>query len=207
MKKQLIIFTIALFCVSVLVFFISSCNKEDVATNKGAAPVKPSSRDIDGHELRMGLIALSPSEQRLAFEEFSSEEKVAVWLDKLDGVLALSGWTSAQIDLIEDLRDQVNEELWSDNSTVHQNFVNNFHDDWKNDALHEFTFDELGWIVATLDDYASGPYTPPSSEECDCSVKSDWCPVWSECFLTSCITTAHGCGTIWVYKCTGECDY
>ena len=41
---------------------------------------------------------------------------------------------------------------------------------------------------------------------CECSTKSDWCPISGYCKGGNCRETTSGCGTLWSYPCDGMCQ-
>jgi hypothetical protein len=154
----------------------------------------------------MALILLSSDQQRQIFNQKSNEVKKAMWEDKINTVLRTLQLNETQRNLLLSLKNQLSPDLWVENSTIEQVFKNNFHDDWVTQAKSTFDYLQLASIVNTLEDVAAGPFADPNSD-CDCSLRSDWCPINFECKSTNCNVSGHGCGTLWTYSCRGNCDF
>ncbi|MCU0433269.1 MAG: bacteriocin fulvocin C-related protein [Bacteroidia bacterium] len=204
MKTYLILPGITLFLLSL---FWTGCSKnEQVDSSATPEPVNNSSENIDGHAERMALIVLSSDQQRQVFNQKSNEIKEAMWEDKINTVLLTVPLNSTQLNLLLSLKSQLSPDLWLENSAIEEAFQNNFHDNWVTQAKSAFDYMQLASIVNTLEDVTAGPFADPNSE-CDCSLRSDWCPVNFECKRTNCTVNAHGCGTFWVYSCRGNCEF
>lgn len=50
----------------------------------------------------------------------------------------------------------------------------------------------------------NGP-SATSAADCTCSRGSDWCAAGMRCDASPCTATEWGCGTLWMYPCTGDC--
>jgi hypothetical protein len=185
----------------------SGCNKNE-PTNFQATPETVSSNreNIDGHTERMALTALPSDQQRLVFNQKSNEVKEAMWEDKINTVLLTVQLNETQRNLLISLKSQLSPDLWIENSPIEQSFKNNYHDSWVSQAKSAFDYLQLASIVNTLEDLATAPFADPNSE-CDCSLRSDWCPINFDCKRTSCNVSAHGCGTLWTYSCRGNCEF
>lgn len=204
--KQLLCAAIAT-ALSIGLFF-TSCEKQTEAESLKQPVSSQVNRSQSGAEIRAHILTLSPTSQRSYFESLSGSDKVAVWLDKIESVKNLSGWSENQVALLDSFELSIVAGIWDVNSEQEYQFVNVFLPNWLEDAEQEFTRNQLGWTIATLDDYdPSGPFSPPNSDDCDCSVSDDWCPQSFTCKLTNCATSAHGCGTLWVRSCRGECGF
>lgn len=51
---------------------------------------------------------------------------------------------------------------------------------------------------------ASGP-SAATAADCSCSHGSDWCPAGMYCNASPCTATESGCGTMFIWPCTGDC--
>lgn len=204
LQKQFISKITALVLVSILVQACSRQQKESFPKDQAAITQK----HIDGHAERMAILELPSTAQKVVFEQKTGPVKVAIWQDKLNQVISHGGWNASQLAYIDQARIQLHAELWTTGSVQETDFMTRFHDSWVSNAKQAFDENQLGWIIATLDDYTpSGPVTNPDVDDCDCSFSSDWCPGSSYCQGSNCGQTGHGCGMFWVYKCKGECSY
>ncbi|WP_147268023.1 bacteriocin fulvocin C-related protein [Spongiactinospora rosea] len=76
-------------------------------------------------------------------------------------------------------------------------------------AIEAFGREEARALLATLG--PAGPVSPPGSATCGCSTQDDWCATGSSCrgcancSYCACTCTASGCGTLWRYRCNGNC--
>ncbi len=195
-------------CATAIVVTFGSCSKTGNSSPQAVVLPKLNKDGINGNAERMAIIALETrSEQVIAFNAKSDAVKAAIWDDKLVTAINTGGLNTAQITMLEDLRDQITPDLWVENSSARNTYINSYHDTWVSNALGEFDENLLGHIVGSLEDIGvpSAPYTTGEGD-CECSVKSDWCDMGRTCKTHNCNNLAHGCGTIWVYKCVGICQ-
>lgn len=195
-------------CATAIVATFGSCSKTGNPSPQAVVLPKLNKDGINGNAERMAIIALDTrSEQIIAFNAKSDAVKAAIWDDKLVTAINSGGLSATQIAMLEDLRDQITSDLWVENSSARNAYIDSYHDTWVSNALGEFDENLLGLIVGSLEDIGdpSAPYVGGSGD-CECSVSSDWCDLGRDCKIdNTCDVTAHGCGTIWVYKCKGMC--
>jgi hypothetical protein len=187
--------------------FFTSCEKEINVQSNTAPSVTANIKELTGAELRQALLLLGPIEQRNSFNASSANSKYLVWKDKLEQVLSLNSLTTGQRTSIESIYNELCPEIFIDDSDKQGDFQNRFEPNWSIGARQQFEQDAIASIVSSLEDFdPSGPVLPPNTDDCDCSPTSDWCPYQFTCMLTSCAPLVRGCGTLWTYKCKGECQ-
>ncbi|MCW3071144.1 MAG: hypothetical protein JWO44_1034 [Bacteroidetes bacterium] len=207
MKKQLLIITLA---VSVIV---SACQKapktEATVGAKEELKFELNTKTNDALQLRMDLIKYPPDVQKAFFNSLNPHQKAMIWENKLDQAISYAGWNEYQVQLLNELKDNISPDLYSNNATL---FRDQVQPEWLERAKGQFVFDDLMKIVSVLDDYTPGIIVggggTSNKKDCNCSVKSDWCStaLHQSCQITNgCNDSAHGCGTLWVYGCKGEC--
>lgn len=202
-------FMLLMCCTTAIVATFVSCSKTGNPSPQTIATPKLNKEGINGNAERMAIVALDTrSEQIIAFNAKSDAVKAAIWDDKLVTAINSGGLSATQITMLEDLRDQLTPDLWVENSTARETYLNSFHDTWVSNALGAFDENLLGHIVGSLEDIGN-PSAPYNSDEgdCECSVKSDWCDLGRTCKSHNCNSLAHGCGTMWIYKCVGVCQF
>jgi hypothetical protein len=148
---------------------------------------------------------------RSQFSKFSPETKATLWrahiLKHLEGSL-----TVEQRLALESVVPYLGNEAYrkgtpeSDNARIGLTALNA--------ELHRvFTREEGAIIFDRIDTDVWDRYTPMFivnarffEGSCGCSTSSDWCGSHSVCNGGGCTaTTDGGCGTLWLYNCTGTC--
>ncbi|MCE2772414.1 MAG: bacteriocin fulvocin C-related protein [Bacteroidetes bacterium] len=200
LKKISGIFTV------IAMLFFTSCEK-DINVQSNSLPIASgSSKELSGAELRQALLLLGPIEQRNAFNASSANSKYLIWKDKLDQVLSINSITTGQRSSIESIYNELSPEIFVEDSDKQGDFQNRFEPNWSMGARQQFEQNAIASIVSSLEDFdPSGPVLPPNTDDCDCSLQSDWCPYQFTCMVDVCSPTVRGCGTLWTYKCKGNC--
>ncbi len=167
---------------------------------------------------------LSEGEQKGAFRNLDSQAKVNLWQEKFQEVFQTYSLNADQAALLGRLQSLVTPVLYefSEEGLKQRRQVEEFQS-----LLEEvFTKRDLRNIVATLnpvyesipDELAGNEHLapvnppPPSTivvEKCNCHVTSDWCSFGQKC-MGMCHTddpgwSSIGCGTLWIFDCTGHC--
>ncbi|MGL5892841.1 MAG: bacteriocin fulvocin C-related protein [Bacteroidia bacterium] len=186
-----------------------NCAKEDTLSSGATTQTYSQSRNgIDGHAERIALIGMNAEQQRQVFSTKTAAEKAAIWLDKLNTTLLTGNLSTDQKNVIISLRDQICTDLWVENSASLSSFQTNFHNGWLAVALQHFDEQTLANIVNTPDDYLTpGPWASQGGSDCECNTTSDWCPINMYCKSSNCNQFIFGCGSMWVYRCRGNCDF
>jgi hypothetical protein len=188
-----------------------NCTKEETIATGGtetAQTYSQSRNGIDGHSERMALVGINSELQRQIFNTKTAAVKSAIWMDKLNTTLLTGNLSQNQRNVLISLRDQICNDLWVENSASTISFQTNFHNNWLTLALQYFDEQTLANIVNTPDDYLTpGPYASPNTGDCECNTTSDWCPINMYCKTSSCNQFVFGCGSMWIYRCRGNCDF
>lgn len=157
------------------------------------------------------------------YRAFTPQQKIKFWQDKLQEVKQLS-WSKEELAHIKKVEDFINshteyfEKRLSDEQLDN---LDNFAYEWQ-----EYAIKNLGWskdicraIIGTGNKVkntqgeiiASATSNSNSriarSEDCDCSVNSDWCTGGWYCKETNCTESDWGCGTLLLHDCTGNCHW
>ncbi len=165
------------------------------------------------------ILKLDPSIQVPVFRAFSSDQRLGVWLNRIDQILLL-GWTEKERLHLIDLRKSLTAERFSDEvvrDTEKFQKIKNYEKEWVNYGINE-----LGWTKAMIGNMFARIDTPnekinnlkngnlnPSivdPHECKCSTYDDYCPVLGSCISGGCIITSWGCGLLFGYMCNGNCS-
>jgi len=158
--------------------------------------------------LRLDLIKKSPSEISEAFNLLSPEQQRNIWRDRL--ISESNFYTGEKKEYL-----QVLAKLQRVSSTFNPQNA-------KTKCIELFGGIEAKRILTTLylpneKQYINARLmVPDPNEKCDCSAISDWCDFqlnsgqpnedW-ECKMLGCQPNgAFGCGTMFLYRCEGQCD-
>jgi hypothetical protein len=202
------------------VFVITSCSYHDLQYSCDPeidAWTKANIQAIQAMN-RTDFLSLDYAHQKGAYEAMKPEQRVQIWVTKLEDVLKLD-WTEQ-----ESIHLKTVLELIKTNSDV-------FSKERTQEAFDEFEIalykwkehakEVLGWdkdlgnaLIATPQEMnadktiKSGLGTIPSksgSFDCECSSKSNWCSNDYNCYTTNCEGSSLGCGNLWLYGCNGIC--
>lgn len=162
--------------------------------------------------LRQALInAGSKDEALIIYENYSNAEKAIVWTDKIDQVIGLNNWNSDQLDLLNNLKNQINAGIFELNSTSFTNF-HNWANTWKTQAVLKFEVAQLRFMVTLIHDYSTDYIGGGSStQDCNCTSGSDYCDgiiitTGDACNGKLSCTQKQGCGLFWSWPCNGLCQ-
>lgn len=211
--KKIIFYSLMPFLMAVC--FLFSCDKK---TKTEFEPVlrdrKTSfnSENANITQMRQDLLSFDLNIQKQLFNSLPPEKKAMLWDDKLSQVLSENNFSTYQKALIEDLKRQINENIYVVGSDEEVAFKDVFLVQWTVKAKGQFVFDELMAIITLLDDYHQnkiivGGGTGDRYDDCECSTKSDWCNFGMTCRIKNCNDSAHGCGTLWTFACRGMCGW
>lgn len=175
------------------------------------------------------LISYPLEYQKGVFEAASPEQRYGFWIEKFKRILALK-WTSPENDYILKLQNTMQVDWFKDGiDSAKFSEIDKFLKDWVSEGFknQQMSLEMLHAIAGRIDyevdsihdrllatnfsKYGGGVYSGGSTsvtsitKDCTCSSESDWCPSILECKGDICEETSHGCGTIWIYKCTGNC--
>ncbi|MCL2098312.1 MAG: bacteriocin fulvocin C-related protein [Bacteroidales bacterium] len=220
-----------LIAATVIMLHVSACSKElvyscDPETNEW---VKENFEAIQ-QMTRADLLPLSGIKQRGCFRAFTPEQRYNAWIDKLVQVRNLN-LRFDQIQHIDALMVKMRVSWFDEKAREDAKLsaeINDFLEQWVNGAYQlGWSKNEIGRIVALLEDVEkeddtiilrNGTYEYVADFEregsgggggnkpgCNCSLSDDWC-FGSYCDRFLCEQTSHGCGTLWMKKCTGRCS-
>ena len=195
-------------CLYVSAFVFTGCSKEEAGLNV-------ISRDKDqisiGQARRAELLKLSPDQQRVTFGTFAPEVQSYVWKFRMSQVLSQK-WTKEQEQHLLVLYSYLTPELFRAPNQDDGELLN----EWIGKAK-QILPKELAFALTYLDDLPQNSssngrtefYELPMKPSCKCSISWDYCGTFSTCRAVSggCDDTARGCGTFWLYKCTGRCQF
>lgn len=222
MKKILILFV-------TIILAVSSCQKTDntYSCDPGInAWVKSNLPEINKMN-RNDLIFKTPSVQKAIFRAFSPNQKLQLWIDKIDEVMELN-WSEQEQMHILTLRASLKEEWFSnefitDSTKVKQ--LRLFLKGWCVEGIEKFGWSKtlIGNMIARTERLTDSQGTLETNElgsvnispksiapppSCNCSRSDDWCPQvggYGSCGAASCTESSWGCGTLWTAACTGIC--
>lgn len=181
-----------LFLIAIVLF---SCETE--STNLG----------LKTESLRKDLIKMQPSELREAFNSLTPEQQRDVWRDRLISESDFyTGEKKEYLQLIAKLQ-RISPNFDPQNAKT--KCIELFGDEAKRILTTLYLPNEKQYLNARL-------MVPDPNEKCDCSLISDWCDFqlnsgqpnedW-ECKSLGCQPNgAFGCGTMFLYRCEGQCD-
>ena len=153
--------------------------------------VAPAKARLDETELAYdSLSASTMSARREAFGGFSPEKRAALWRLHLTKALKRNDLTNEQRDLIAGV---INAPNLSDHAYLSQ-LTGEINEIFPKRVGREI-FERLG-----------GPehqHHASITSACSCSQYSDWCA--TRCGAAICIQSDSGCGTLWMWACTGIC--
>ena len=155
------------------------------------------------------------------YRAFSPKQKIKFWKDKLHEVEKLN-WSKEELAHIKKVENFINS---------HTDYFEGRLSDEQLDNLDRFAYQwqdyaikDLGWskeicrsiigtgnkvkntqgeLIVPIANYSNSRIT--KTEDCDCSVYSDWCGFGYYCKDTDCDGSDFGCGFIWLHDCTGNC--
>jgi len=174
---------------------------------------------------REDIIVKNNPVQIAIFRAFSSQQRLQVWLDKLDEVVKLD-WSTEEKAHIMSIRNALKEEWFSDEfrkDSVKFQPVNLFEKDWCLEGIKKFGWTQqlitsmVGRLEKLIDKQgnlkvvilkSANVAVETSAEGCTCNVAWDMCggPFGiSSCHSTSCTQSPWGCGMLFGYYCDGEC--
>jgi hypothetical protein len=212
MKKVFISLAGAIILTAVTLFSCKKTIEKKDVSKLGSYKSYFDSENMDIRSMRHEIVALSLDVQKQIFNSLSAEKKALLWHDKLSQVLSDNKFTDYQEQLLKLIDDKISEGVYVVGSDEETSFKEVFHSDWLNKAKGQFVFDELMMIISKLDDYDQnkiliGGGVGDRFDDCECSVKSDWCSFGMSCKIQHCNDSAHGCGTLWTYACRGMCGW
>ena len=155
------------------------------------------------HELRMSITRLDPSLQRKVFRAQSAEVKSDIWKDKFENILSHE-WSPAQLKMINELKEEMAPQLFVEGSAENLNFAKNFSPRWKERLKVAFGPELAENLFGRLENMGVAQRAIVGDPDCACSKNDDWC-IGKTCTVGGCNTQNWGCGTIWIYYCTGIC--
>lgn len=159
---------------------------------------------------RSQLMQYDINYQRAIYRSLSATVRMSLWQDKVQNVLSTANFNPTQILLINQLTSNFDTIYFDDDTTNDASFIS-FYNNFIVQARLSFTKQQYFQSFGHLGDYSGGiPYTPTgSTTDCGCSRKSDWCSAFTigddKCTEVSCYLKNSGCGTLWRFKCDGEC--
>jgi hypothetical protein len=164
--------------------------------------------------LRQALIDVGNKDAAvLIYNGYSPIEKKAVWVDKIDQVLALNLWNENQIQVLVSLKNQIEPNIFVNNSKEAVDFQI-WSSTWKANALLSFEISKLRFIVTLVSDYDPA-FKPKEGEEgapnCNCASGDDYCggiiiSTGDICNSKLKCTSVSGCGLFWRHSCNGTCQ-
>ncbi|MGM9568920.1 MAG: bacteriocin fulvocin C-related protein [Phascolarctobacterium sp.] len=211
----------------VMSFLLSSCNQEQIYSCD-----KSIDEWVHSHLSEVQTLSRSEWKQLTenfkvpVYRAFTLEQRATFWNEKLTEALTL-GWSNIEKEHIQSLITFINEHQkylngYDSISDEDKNIFDIFIYQWI-----DFAKTNLGWsnklIFAML---ASGDslldtngtlainrmnnkstFSNETNSTCNCSLKSDWCtPNGWDCQIDkTCEDTTLGCGTLFMYDCTGRC--
>lgn len=178
--------------------FMLSCNKQE-ESNSGV--------------LENFTKLKNSTEQRLAFNLLTTNEKVVLISAHIDFCLSFFDLTSSQKIVLTEVRKNLpsffknksqeeNEELLLLEIQVSKHFST------MDSHTKELIFSTMVLSEADVDNWQGLPTVPPYSSNCACSTSSDYCNRSSsgtKCLKGGCNASNLGCGTLWAYGCGGLC--
>ena len=224
-------------CLLLLSIGFFSCSQDDevFSCDKSVnAWVKENLAEIVQMERPQWLNMGNINYQRAAYRAFTTEQKQALWIGKIQEVLKLD-WTEQETKHIEYMLDFVTENLNIFQEKINQEDRDEFEIEMY--KLNEYAVEELGWkpellyaIINTPQSInsdkqvifvtSSAPLLKNSGEsnDCDCNsalplLEEGSSGIWFACHTlfnqcqvgTGCEETTWGCGGLWLYKCDGLC--
>lgn len=145
--------------------------------------------------------------QKIMYQILSKENKLQIWEDKIDNMILNDDLNNDQIDLIKDLRSNLNAQIFdeSENNDVREIFKNVYVKNFIKRA--QFLF-EPGYFESNF--YTLNNKVAPigSQPGCTCNKTSIYSCAGntSDCqSSSSCDTTADGCGFLTMFECNGKC--
>ncbi len=165
--------------------------------------------------LRQTVISQPTHEaRRLVFLGYTSSEKRAVWIDKIDQVLSLNTWSSEQVSYLNQMKSSIVEEIFNEGSSQQQAFDVSYS---VTEAAGVSLFGTMAYakIFFSLHDYddvsipTMGGGDSGGQVDCgcctSCTFTCDWVTGTSSCETSGCAGSLRGCGGLWNQKCNGEC--
>ena len=144
------------------------------------------------------------------FDKFSAQDKSELWHVHFALSLAQhSEWTEQQRALVLEASSMASPELYqTPKDAKWREAVDEPARVLMQKALIAFNKREAAALFAELggkEPLSHHPKPRPSeTPPCSCSHDSDWC-VSYDCYSNNCKSTSSGCGTLWLYPCTGLC--
>lgn len=179
--------------------FGSSCNKKEVS-NSGV--------------LESFTKLKNPTEQRLAFNLLTTNERVVLVSGHIDFCLSFFELTSSQKSVLKEAKKNLyslfksklllkeNQDLLMLEIQISRHFLTMDSD------TKELIFSTMVLSEEDVDKWQGLPTNPPYSSNCTCSTSSDYCGRSSsgtKCLKGGCNASNFGCGTLWYYGCGGLC--
>ena len=215
--------TITTILISLII--MSSCSKEsDVvySCDKNVNEfVKSNLRQISDISYD-SLISYEIEYQKAIFRSLSIDKKYSLWVEKFNRTLLLE-WSTSERGHINELKDSLNVNWYDININQALELQrDNYLNAWRLRGVDNIGFDDrMLYSIAGRIDIIVNPDEPASmmqtehggssigvgdpQSDCNCSRSSDWCWGSTDCLQEKCSQTAHGCGTVWTYKCSGNC--
>jgi hypothetical protein len=220
-------------CLIILCIFFYSCTKEK-EKNYSCNPnvniwIKHNLNNI-GNISYDDLIAYKLEYQKGIFQASTPEKRCSFWIEKINRVLALN-WEKSEFEFIKKLKDSISLSWYEDDIDSSEfSHIDFFLQSWKNEGLLNLNFSlEMLHAIAGRIDYDVEPLNPhklmqtnfstygggvfigggigvDANKDCRCSKRADFCNYPLECKSAECEETTHGCGWLWTYKCTGNCQ-
>ena len=154
-----------------------------------------------------------PQVQKIVFAQMlTSEEKNYIFKKRIIEKMEVLSLTGEQTDHLNLLLANMAPDMFNKNSASARKSTQ-FVDEWTKKGKAIFNQAVLKDIVASLAPSAgktkasTNKTAPPKNTgaNCNCASNSDWCSDGYACtYIPSC--NGQGCGTMWIYTCSGECD-
>lgn len=212
-----------LFFLTCLLSVFTSCQEEEIysCNEKVNDWVKENLKEIRTMT-RSEWKNLDENVKRGCFVAFTQQQKVDFWKEKFNEALELE-WTQEEAEHIKAMYRFVDEhpeyfdfstERTDEEIETFELFVYG----WIKKAEQQFRWSKntIAGLIATGNKLLDTKGTVQINQtramtksegesKCNCSTKSDWCSVFSECQDVACEESTHGCGTLLVYSCNGRC--
>ncbi|HWN66158.1 MAG TPA: bacteriocin fulvocin C-related protein [Haliangium sp.] len=141
--------------------------------------------------------------RRAIFSRLAADQKSALWKQHLRRYVDSRPELSAQqLEFIRGAMDIASVKLFLEPVDLHHQAL----EELRKAAVDAFGEEESRLLLATLGADEVQDVAQPLAT-CECSVYSDWCPWWHECYFGGCGSTLSGCGTYYKYRCDGTCLY
>lgn len=148
--------------------------------------------------------------QKIMYRMLSNEEKLQIWQDKLDNMITNDGLNEKQINLIQDLKANLNANLFDNrsNNDKREIFKNVYVKDFLKKSQLLFTPKYFASSFYTISNRVAIDDDDLNKPDCTCNQSSIWsCAMQSsDCRPSNkCKPIPDECGFLRMYECDGRC--